>query len=201
MQLTFISDTHGQEFPLPGGDVLIHCGDLSINGYRSEIIKALNYLHEQLDLYSQILVIPGNHDFWAERHPQAFQDAAIMGGLTPLINQTITINGINFYGSPATPRYHDWAFNYSPEDLAKIWQAIPADTHVLITHGPPFKILDATQKEGSPHQGCLVLKDQILRVNPLIHAFGHIHEQGGQQIKIGPTWFINAAEHVINIKI
>ena len=41
MKITFISDTHSKHHQitkdLPGGDLLIHAGDISTMGYRNEI--------------------------------------------------------------------------------------------------------------------------------------------------------------------
>lgn len=75
IKITTISDTHGFEPALPGGNILIHCGDLTKDGYKVQVIKQLNYLHEQLDKYQYIIMTPGNHDLWAERHPLEFKAA------------------------------------------------------------------------------------------------------------------------------
>ncbi len=55
------------------------------------------------------------------------------------------IEGLKFYGSPWQPTFHNWAFNLDRgEEIKKVWDKIPNDTDVLITHGPPFGILDKT---------------------------------------------------------
>ncbi len=65
---------------------------------------------------------------------------------------------------------------------------IPVDTDVLITHGPPFGILDETfEKE---KVGCEELLKAVNRVRPKIHIFGHIHEAYGE-LKLNGTHFIN----------
>jgi Icc-related predicted phosphoesterase len=201
LKLTFISDTHNRTPELPGGDILIHCGDLTEYGYRVEVIKQLNYLNEQLDKYKYVVVIPGNHDFWIEKYPEKFKEAAWAGGLIPLINEGIELEGLNFYGSPATPAYHDWAFNYNVGEIMKIWERIPSNTDVLITHGPPDGILDTTMFGGGKHAGCVELREKVAELKPLIHAFGHIHEQGGEIVEYNGTTFINAATEVVNFEL
>ena len=46
--------------------------------------------------------------------------------------------GYKIYGSPYTPEFCGWAFMEEREDLKLIWEKIPTDTDILITHGPPF---------------------------------------------------------------
>ncbi len=67
---------------------------------------------------------------------------------------------------------------------------IPGDTDILITHGPPFGILDMTIR--GEHTGCEELLRKIERVKPKLHVFGHIHEDHGQETK-GDTIFVNAS--------
>ena len=62
---------------------------------------------------------------------------------------------------------------------------IPADTDILITHGPPHGILDN-------EMGDEELLSQIQEIKPRIHCFGHIHGTFGMQILNGTT-FINSA--------
>ena len=65
MKITFISDTHNKHKLLtdnnllPGGDVIIHSGDISGRGYEDEIIdflewfQDLNYTHKIFILWVQ----------------------------------------------------------------------------------------------------------------------------------------------------
>jgi Icc-related predicted phosphoesterase len=197
LNLTFISDTHGEEPKLPGGDILFHTGDLSVNGYRSEIIKQLNYLNEQLTKYKHVVLIPGNHDFWAERHSGDFRKACKSGNLALLMDEGITILGLKIWGSPAVPFYHDWAFNNKPDSIKKIWEKIPEKTDILITHGPPYGILDMNIL--GIKSGCPLLFDTVKYIKPKIHAFGHIHEGAGAG-ENNDTLFLNSAMNVIQVK-
>ena len=199
MLATLISDTHGEEPLLPGGDILFHAGDLSIHGYKIEIIKALNYLHEQKDKYKYIVLTPGNHDLWAERHPEEFKKACEAAGVTLLLNQGITIEGVSIWASPVTPVYHNWAFNLNLANRRLLWANIPRKLDVLMTHGPAYGVLDLAHNQ---HLGCEALRDRIREINPGFHLFGHVHENPGSTTKPDcATVFINGATRVTNFQI
>jgi Icc-related predicted phosphoesterase len=62
---------------------------------------------------------------------------------------------------------------------------------VLITHGPPFGILDQTAP-GEVHLGCEELRKAVEEKKPRVHLFGHIHGGAGL-FEHGVTRFVNAA--------
>ena len=75
------------------------------------------------------------------------------------------------------------------DDRANHWAKLPKDTDLLITHGPPLGILDRVN--ASVPQGDLKLLHSVERVQPLIHAFGHVHGAYGMTT-VGETTFVNA---------
>jgi Icc-related predicted phosphoesterase len=109
-----------------------------------------------------------------------------------LIGSGVEIGGCHFWGSPVNP-YSDMPFGMSGQDRRrKYWAGIPADTNVLITHMPPYGVLDGTG-EGWPHQGCVELAEAVSRVEPLLHVFGHVHSEGGEWRHIQNTLYVNAS--------
>lgn len=198
IKITHISDTHGYEPNLIGGDILIHSGDLTKHGFKSEILKQLNYLHEQLDKYSYIVFTGGNHDFWIERHPNEFKEACLSAGLIPLLNESIEVMGLKIFGSPDTPVFHNWAFNKTESELHDVYKKIPDDTDILITHGPPLGILDKTFL--GTNVGSDSLFEKVSRMNLKLHLFGHIHEDSGV-VENNHTLFINSGTTICNIEI
>ena len=68
---------------------------------------------------------------------------------------------------------------------------IPPETDVLITHGPPYGILDEVLRDPRP-VGCRNLLHRIEEIKPRVHVFGHIHEGYGQ-VRQNDTLFINAS--------
>ena len=89
---------------------------------------------------------------------------------------------LRVFGSPYSPDRgkQNWAFQYSQDEAAAVWEAIPKDTQVLITHTPPFGICDTSAhwQEG----GCDVLKEKLRQIRPALHVCGHCHEGRGAVI-------------------
>lgn len=103
------------------------------------------------------------------------------------------IDGVKIYGSPWQPEFYNWAFNL-PRNGAILeckWSMIPEDTDILITHCPPFGILDVVKKR-TDHLGCELLRNRIDIIKPKLNIFGHIHSGRGFG-NVENTYFINAA--------
>lgn len=75
-------------------------------------------------------------------------------------------------------------------EIRKIWEKIPDKLDILITHGPPFRVLD--QNSIGKYVGCEDLLERVKVVMPKIHVFGHIHEAHGMVEENGIE-FINAS--------
>ena len=197
MKLVLISDTHGQhrKFTTPEGDVLIHAGDFMHSGRdMREIVDFASWLHDQPHAFK--ILVAGNHDILFETH----RDLA-MGALKTscpevhyLENGSCQFQGLKFWGSPVQPEFNDWAFNVKRgREIKKYWDMIPDDTDVLITHGPPWGLLDQIRPGREvEHLGCGELLKAVRRIKPKLHVFGHIHGGYGT-FKKGPTQFVNAS--------
>lgn len=170
IKLVAIADTHGHYPKLPEGDVLVHAGDGTMMGTEEEI-RELDDWFSTLT-FKHIIYVPGNHDF-------LFEIENILRNAIVLINQQVVIDGIKFWGSPYCPTFGAWAFMKSDNELNTIWQCIPDDVNVLITHGPPRGMLDRTVAHATV--GSLSLLDRVREVKPKYHIFGHIHEAYGNQ--------------------
>jgi len=176
-----ISDTHGlhDQLKTPQDvDVVVHSGDASNT---RDPIKNLGELKKFLIWFAVLPVkekifTPGNHDvsLWKNL---VTRDEIEQMGIKLLLEQGTSIQGINFWGSPWVPRYGDWAWMVDRGVTNKKWMAIPDDTHVLITHGPPFGYLDATYDPENNVElvGCRALAKHVLKLNPKAHLFGHVH--------------------------
>jgi len=108
------------------------------------------------------------------------------------MDSSVLIERVRFYGSPWTPRF-EGGFQYNGDSVREgkvIWSKIPGDVDVLITHTPPFGVLDAT-RDGR-HVGDRSLLLTLHDVHPTYHVFGHVHNSYGQEHHQHTT-FINAA--------
>ena len=212
LKLVCISDTHNwtQGLFLPPGDILIHAGDFTKYGLPSEI-QAFNTFLESHP-YKYKLIIAGNHDFTFDisnyfsilhRRQLKNKDISKHKGVDPkeacklltdaiyLEDSLVEINGFKFYGSPWSPEKSTSAFKLAEGDkIMEKWKAIPEGIDVLITHTPPFGILDKTK--AGVNAGCkALLKEVKERIRPKVHIFGHIHDGYGIYKEAGIT-FVNA---------
>jgi Icc-related predicted phosphoesterase len=91
-----------------------------------------------------------------------------------------------------TPLF-DTAFGKSSaKDRQRHWSKVPDDTHVLVTHGPPFGILDLAPDQAE-RMGDPELRNRVRELPSLkLHAFGHVHGACGVVEKYGVT-FANVA--------
>lgn len=209
MKLVFLSDTHNKhhQITVPEGDVLIHSGDATSTGKVEECKKFLRW-YGALPHKHKIFVA-GNHDWSFDEDDMAyvkwknhynFKGDRFRAGATNYVEylakelgiiylnrDSVTIDGVKFYGCPESPRFHHWAFNRDQCD----WLHIPEDTNVLITHTPPFGILDVSYR-GYDNCGCKYLLDRVGELAQLkklkVHCFGHIHEGRGVHEQYGVTY-------------
>ena len=199
-----ISDTHDclQNMNIPEGDVLLHAGDFSRRGTHEEVTR-FNEILSRMPHPTKI-VIAGNHELTFDIQNQArikskFKEIAassfeeikyILRDCIYLEDASCEVGGYNIYGSPWTLSHGNMAFNLHSHEIFQKWRAIPENTDILITHGPPYGILD-TNKMGESC-GCKHLLDKVQQIKPLFHIFGHIHE--GHGVTYGDeTIFMNAS--------
>ena len=186
-----ISDTHNhhQKMNLPKGDILIHAGDYSNIGTKEDTISFMDWFAAQPHAHK--IFIAGNHDFYPERYRAEFRKL-IPTGIQYLENEMTIARGIKIWGSPYTPYFGGMAFNKKRgKDSKAIWDLIPDDIDIVVTHGPPYGILDHTYRYTLV--GCEELKIKIDQVKPRYHIFGHIHEQPGIEKTEGVT-YMNATQ-------
>ncbi len=197
--IDLLSDTHNRHnrFKCEGGDILLHAGDCSGRGKRDEVLQFLDWYADQD--YSNLIMIPGNHDFIFETNFGEMKKECNDRNITLLNDSGVTVEGIKIWGSPVQPHFNDWAFNrFRGSDIKKHWDLIPEDTEILITHGPPYEILDeVTNVMGDSYRvpqyvGCQDLMDKLEKTQVKLHVFGHIHE--GRGIKYaGQRTYVNAS--------
>lgn len=200
MKILSLSDTHGHKpSGLPEADVFVHAGDWSSYGSEKETIAFLKWLADIEHKFGEIIVVPGNHERWPFAHPDIAKSMFEQQGYHFLEDKAVVIGGKKFYGMPWTPVFGQWG--YMAQLQARIERAanIPSDTNVLITHGPPHKIMDGVENfDGRKceweilHCGCMPLRDRVFEIKPQLHIFGHIHEGYGVEEHEGIK-FVNAS--------
>lgn len=208
MRITLISDTHTKHDELsydpkdlPGGDLLIHAGDIMNSGRNPVDINQFCKWFDGLEQYDTKVFIAGNHDRMFENVPeQAMEIVNSYKNIEYLQDDRLDLwdqddQQTVIYGTPWQPEFYSWAFNLpkgGPGLMSK-WEAIPKDTDILITHGPPQDHLDVSGPPyNEPHLGCALLREKVDEQPPKIHVFGHIHGGYGYKFHNG-THFFNAS--------
>ena len=179
-----IADTHGKhnELQVPAGDILVVAGDITNIGKMPELIEFNRWLGTLPHKHK--IVVAGNHDFFCEKDPnltkQLFTNAIYLD------MAEATVMGIKFWGCPWTPWFYDWAFNYprTGDRVQRMWDAVPEDVNVLVTHGPPahttLGITNGYMDQPPEDAGCIVQFNRILQLPKLQATFcGHIHHGAG----------------------
>lgn len=167
MKILHLSDTHGchnRLHQLPEADVIVHSGDFTMTGSEQEAIDFLNWFCE-LD-YRHKIFICGNHD-------DCLYKADITGlddNVYYLCNTEVEIEGIRFYGIPM------FMLDCISRQQGRNYIGIPHGIDVLVTHEPPFGILDL---DGDIHYGSKDMLSRLVEVRPRMHLFGHIHSNHG----------------------
>jgi Icc-related predicted phosphoesterase len=199
MRLLCMSDLHGH---LPVCDPKVFAADVAViagdimpadrEHHGGHVIGLMNqeqwFIHTFLP-WAQSLPVKhvvmtwGNHDHLGE-HPDRYR-SVLPENVHVLVNESCEIDGVTFYGVPQTPRFFDWAFNEddTPESLGRRWAEVPDQTHILISHGPPFGTVDwvndrTGQRVGSHTQADWLKSEASNR--PVMVLCGHIHGSGGQ---------------------
>ena len=163
------SDTHGNHRRLKvpeDADIIICAGDAVEDdlkgGKYDDFISWFEALPAKWKLF-----VPGNHELsfdldQANGIIQKFEAA----GITVLQDAVEDCDGVIIGSISGNARIAD-------ED-------IPNDLDILVTHYPPYGILD--ENLGSPE-----ILNFVLKAKPKWHLFGHIHETEGQQFQLGRT--------------
>jgi Icc-related predicted phosphoesterase len=171
---------------VPSGDLLIHAGDFTFYSKPPSTVSDFNAWLGSLPNRHKV-VVPGNHEFILEEP----RNRGAITNATLLIDSGVEVDGIKIWGSPTTPLYGGAFGKSSPADRKKHWAHIPESLDILITHGPPFAILDhggsAERREGCPE-----LLEAVFRAIPRVHVFGHIHAGYGK-LRTTDTFFVNAS--------
>lgn len=229
MKIWHFSDTHTYHglLKVPEDiDIAIFSGDCSnprdIYANEQEVLNFLVWYGMEVKAKYKIFVA-GNHDTSIEAK-LVTRDKFKEYGIIYLENESVELNlndgwqnlansdkigstivpdkKIKIWGSPITPSFGiGWSFNKKRDKLHDLWQTIPDNTDIIISHGPPKGCLDLSfDKTGKlEFCGCEALRKRCLQINPKLVCFGHIHSMEGatnagfMKLGIGDTLYSNGS--------
>ncbi|CAF0858979.1 unnamed protein product [Adineta steineri] len=169
-----ISDTHQRHRQLTdrlksshNGDILIHAGD--ITNFSRGIKPFDDFDHWLNELpFKHKLIIGGNHE--------TISNVTLNHGRVLQNEQIIIDDVLRIYGSKWRPVGDS------------TWSDIPLNSHVVITHNPPFS------SNGEDVDLEYNLTKRLEKLNkPLLSVFGHIHSDYGVYRQSNGIIFANAA--------
>ncbi|KAK0935330.1 hypothetical protein LTR29_013122 [Friedmanniomyces endolithicus] len=164
IRIVCISDTHClRSVHIPDGDLLIHAGDLTNAGTPAELQAQIDWLDSLPHQHK--VAIAGNHDTYLDPRSRTTltaeqrEGSIDWKGIHYLQHSALTLNLWRRAFAFQYPRGHDaWTDTF------------PEETDVLITHTPPKYHLDLPTA-----LGCEFLLNEVWRVRPALHVFGHVH--------------------------
>lgn len=167
------SDTHGAHRSLQvpeNTDILICAGDaVEDNLQGGEYDDFIEWFAAQPGKWK--IFVPGNHELSFDiDQADAIVRQFEAKGIVVLQDAIEEFGGISICSISGNARIAD-------ED-------IPKGIDILVTHYPPYGILD--QDLGSPE-----ILNFVLKAKPKYHLFGHIHATEGQIFQIGETFCQN----------
>lgn len=202
MKIVCVSDFHGTPLPeIPSCDVLVIAGDYEPGLPESMTFGWLTgtFLTWLMAAPARhIVMTPGNHDGFTEQNLDILR--RLPGHL--LVDEGVMLDGKMFWGSPWTPTFFNWWYMKDDPDLKWHWAKIPHGVDVLVTHGPPWGILDETKR--GARVGSTTLRRRLPTLERLkLHVFGHIHESYGicaGDDGLHGTTFVNASQVNVALK-
>lgn len=150
------------------------------------LLKGLRFKHK--------LVIPGNHEILLDPNippsdhkyfgifhiPEDMSRESQLArlaeaGATYLEHDLVELGGVRVFASAYTqiPPYWFTAFQVSEEKMDSIWEAVPPEIDLLVTHGPAHEILDTTMDK--KNVGSTTIRKYLEGSQAQAHVFGHIH--------------------------
>ncbi|KAF2792714.1 Metallo-dependent phosphatase [Melanomma pulvis-pyrius CBS 109.77] len=197
VRVVCLSDTHSRVAPVPVGDVLIHAGNLTRSGTVAELQDQVNWL-SWTPGFAAKFVIAGNYDTWLDGSiPHSWdqrQKTLDWKNLKYLLDDHVRApirtrdkatgevvkRDLLVLGKPwmLDDGNRNLAFSYESHQKDVVWERnVSDDTEILITHSPPLYYRDIGW--GFSHTGSGGLRNELWRVRPKLHVFGHIHNCGG----------------------
>lgn len=161
-------------------DVVIGVGDFaSVHAGLEDTLDALRGIERP------VILVPGNNETEGALR-EACRD---WESATVLHGEGAEIAGLAFFGLgagvPVTP--WEWSFDLTEQEAARMLKPCPEGC-VLAAHSPPRGHVDLSRGE---HLGSESILRAIEAKRPRLALCGHIHEQWGQESRIGSTRVVN----------
>lgn len=189
----------------------------------TDLAKEFVPLFKTIAQKTRLLGVWGNAD-----HAKIISSSGVEGLVDSLHNKVLEVDGYNLVGWKGRPKYifedyenpteHAFDEDEAQEELESLFKGLDNSKTILITHVPPYGIMDQVEEEyrdyavetygekaEEGHIGSNALREIVEKFNPKLHIFGHIHERKGVKKRFNTT-FVNTGsfgmdEEAVRVKI
>lgn len=225
MKIIALSDNHGYLPEINEAfDVLVVSGDIVDLYYQTSTIKSIVWFTREFVPWAmnldckRVIIIAGNHDFFFQRMVNDYfktsnieytreeierHSADVVKELLLLPSKIVylqdseyTFMGKKFYGTPWCPDLQRWAFYKNHDDLVNVYDKIPDNVDVLITHTPGKYVNDTGVSLGRfdrPEYGSAELTDAVKIKKPKYWFVGHVHSGNHNMTDFFDTKVVNVS--------
>jgi len=217
MKIAVISDIHGNLIPYPSQywkgleecEILFICGDILPLQIQHNLEASYEWLLTQFKPWTydlpveKVYFIAGNHDLWFERkYFDAISIFSEYDKVTYLANNTIDhissqdSKVYSIHGIPYCHQFGNWSFMYSEKTLTKLFEAVPNNLDILITHDAPYGVSDVCLEgwaADGEHKGGKALRDVIINKKPKYCFHGHLHSSNHEEEMLNDTKVFNTS--------
>lgn len=210
MKICALSDLHGTLLPVEDiepCELVCICGDIVPLNIQSNSKKTRRWLKEDFKSWAntlpcdKVLFIAGNHDLHLNL---AFmkEHFSSQDKVTYLFHENYVYKAKNgreytIFGTPYCKQFGNWAYMEADEMLVKLFQAIPKDLDILMTHDAPYGVSDVLLQNvpwnTGEHIGNIPLREAILEKSPRYNIHGHLHSTSHEFENLGITKVVNCS--------
>lgn len=214
MKIVAMSDLHGTLLPVNDYfepcELVCICGDISPLNIQANHRKMRKWLREKFKPWCEalpcdkVIFIAGNHDDICKNTDFMYSVFPKDEKVTYLFHEQYTYisksgKEYSIFGTPYCKLFGNWAFMETNDALDKLYQDIPENLDILITHDAPFGVSDIILQEdylwydGKTHIGNKPLSTIILKTTPKIVLHGHLHSTSREFEEWGYSKVINCS--------
>lgn len=212
LSICALSDLHGV---LPNNiepcDIVIIAGDIVPLDIQRHYIESEDWFYSTFSNWvkelpcDKVIIVAGNHDFYLSRSTMPAINLCewtnskcvyLQDSLYTYISNECEVYKI--YGTPWCHKFGNWAFMVDNTKLEHIYEAIPENVDILITHDTPYidglDLLPPSKWSSDwVKAGNGPLANAIKETKPKLVICGHLHECKDRFAKIGNTKIYKAS--------
>ena len=212
MKIIVLSDLHGTLLPVEDYfepcELVCICGDISPLNIQCNHRKMRQWLCNEFKPWceslpcNKVIFIAGNHDSALGNLDFMYSQFPKDEKITYLFHEMYVYTSksgkeYKIFGTPYCKLFGNWAFMELDVELTKLFDKIPENLDILLTHDQPYGwgdiLMDNVIWNTGEHIGNKPLAKIILEKKPRFQFNGHLHSCDHSLIEIGDTKHYNVS--------